>query len=670
MKPYETSSHDSKTVNVQIMLSAIFITLVIASGAYLNSSFYKTVDLFFHDQLMAYAGKPALSDNIVIVDIDEISLSQAGQWPWPRYRLASLIQEIGRMHPQSIGLDILLSEPDRSALKNLKKQFADDFNLNLEFPGIPDVLTDNDAFLAHVLSQTNIAGARFFHFDHTTKSPPCREPIVSVQNESDTLSPHKATGALCNLFELEQGFSTTGFTNSEYDDDGILRRLPLLIQYRDRIYTHLALSTLLAAKGITDVQIKSNFFGPFISAGPYTIPINQDGEVLIRFSGPAQTHSYVSAVDLLNKTCSPEKIKNKIVLIGSSATGLNDIHHTPFDAHFPGIEVQAALIENIIENRVVITPIWDKHIVFLLCIAVFLAMAAVFIYYPKPSVLILTTLALIGLLIFSSLLLYKNSTIFISPGMPVVLALIHFSFFSFARFVLARQAAFVWIKKLAKSQQFTLEAMVSMVETRDPETGSHIIRTQKYAKALAVHLQKTGIHGDILTDSYIEMLFMSVPLHDIGKVGIPDRILLKEDKLTDEEFEIMKKHAIYGRQTIERAAQRIQGDNYLMMGAEIAGSHHERWNGTGYPEGFSGSEIPLSGRIMAICDVYDALISERCYKPPFSHEKSMEIIKEQKGKAFDPDLVDAFIAIEEQVLSIAQKHQDSADTETDQFLNN
>ena len=175
---------------------------------------------------------------------------------------------------------------------------------------------------------------------------------------------------------------------------------------------------------------------------------------------------------------------------------------------------------------------------------------------------------------------------------------------------------------------------------------------------MARHLKNIGKFSEILTQDYIELLFLSAPLHDIGKVGIPDNILLKPGKLTDEEFEIMKTHAAHGQETIERVAKKIKGNNYLAMGSEIAGSHHERWDGKGYPRKLSMENIPLSGRIMAISDVYDALRSRRCYKPPFPHEQSMVILGEGRGLLFDPVVVDAFFAIEHEIKAIAEEFKD------------
>jgi putative two-component system response regulator len=147
-------------------------------------------------------------------------------------------------------------------------------------------------------------------------------------------------------------------------------------------------------------------------------------------------------------------------------------------------------------------------------------------------------------------------------------------------------------------------------------------------------------------------------LHDIGKVGVPDHILLKPGKLTTEEFDEMKKHAVYGRDAIVRAESRLGAESFLRFAREIAYGHHEKWDGGGYPEGVAGEAIPLSARLMALADVYDALISKRVYKPPFPHRKAVEIIGEGKGNHFDPDLVEAFMAIEEDFRQIALRHAD------------
>ncbi len=212
--------------------------------------------------------------------------------------------------------------------------------------------------------------------------------------------------------------------------------------------------------------------------------------------------------------------------------------------------------------------------------------------------------------------------------------------------------------ELELTQEVTIESLGTLAEYRDPETGGHIKRTQNYVKLLADYLKNHPKFQDSLDSNVIKMLYKSAPLHDIGKVGIPDNILLKPGKLTAEEFEEMKKHAAYGRDVIASQEEKLGEGSFLSQAKEIAGSHHEKWDGTGYPHGLSGNDIPVLGRLMAIADVYDALISKRVYKPPFSHEKAIAIISDDKGKHFDPDMVDAFLALEEQFRQTAIEFAD------------
>jgi putative two-component system response regulator len=211
-------------------------------------------------------------------------------------------------------------------------------------------------------------------------------------------------------------------------------------------------------------------------------------------------------------------------------------------------------------------------------------------------------------------------------------------------------------------QDVTILAMASLAETRDSDTGNHIRRTQYYVKALADKLKPHPRFSATLSDHFINVLFKSAPLHDIGKVGIPDRILLKPGKFTEDEFEIMKSHTTLGRDAIQHAEDSLGTSvEFLSMAKEIAYGHQEKWNGSGYPERIAGDAIPVSARLMAIADVYDALISRRVYKEGMSHEKAVMIISEGKGSHFDPDMVDAFIEIQEDFRAIAKRYADSDD---------
>ena len=208
-------------------------------------------------------------------------------------------------------------------------------------------------------------------------------------------------------------------------------------------------------------------------------------------------------------------------------------------------------------------------------------------------------------------------------------------------------------RRLALTQAVTIESLATLAEYRDPETGGHIKRTQNYVKALAVKLKNHPHYREELNDDIVELLYLSAPLHDLGKVGVRDNVLLKPGKLNDEEFEEMKKHTIYGEEALRITEQKLGEDTFLQYAREIAYTHQEKWDGSGYPRGLKGDEIPIPGRLMALADVYDALISKRVYKPPLPHEKAVEIIVEGKGKHFDPDIVDAFLELEDTFRNIA-----------------
>jgi len=206
-------------------------------------------------------------------------------------------------------------------------------------------------------------------------------------------------------------------------------------------------------------------------------------------------------------------------------------------------------------------------------------------------------------------------------------------------------------------QDVTILTMASLAETRDNETGNHIIRTQHYVRALAVQLQGHARFAGYLTDRMVELLYKSAPLHDIGKVGIPDRILLKPGKLEAHEFEIMKTHTTRGKEAIESAERRLgKTVPFLVCAKEIAYSHQEKWDGSGYPLGLAGDDIPIAARLMAIADVYDALISRRVYKQAFTHDVATGIIEEGRGRHFDPDIVDAFLEIALTCKAIAERY--------------
>ena len=253
------------------------------------------------------------------------------------------------------------------------------------------------------------------------------------------------------------------------------------------------------------------------------------------------------------------------------------------------------------------------------------------------------------------------------PYRPViVLARIHAQLdLKRARDLLANQNAFLEeevARRMAENQiiqDVSIHALGSLAEMRDPETGNHIRRTQGYVQALARHLQGHPRFAPVLSEQFIRLLSKSAPLHDIGKVGIPDHILLKPGKLTAEEWAIMQTHARLGAEAIEHAERDAEKPvAFLALAKEIARWHHEKWDGSGYPDGLVGEAIPASARLMALADVFDALISPRVYKAPMPVEQAHGIIIEGRGRHFDPDVVDAFNVILNEFTAIAQRYRD------------
>ena len=211
-----------------------------------------------------------------------------------------------------------------------------------------------------------------------------------------------------------------------------------------------------------------------------------------------------------------------------------------------------------------------------------------------------------------------------------------------------------------ESRDIVIFSMAKLAESRDPETGNHLERIRYYSRTLAEYIaESVDDHFPELDSLFIDNIFLTSPLHDIGKIGIPDHILLKPGRLDDKEFEIMKDHSRIGFETLNEALERYPRADYLKMSAEIALSHHEKMNGTGYPQGLKGDEIPLSARIVALADVYDALISRRVYKNAYSREMAKAIIVKDRGTHFDPVVVDAFLACEDEFLSIFSKFKES-----------
>lgn len=209
-----------------------------------------------------------------------------------------------------------------------------------------------------------------------------------------------------------------------------------------------------------------------------------------------------------------------------------------------------------------------------------------------------------------------------------------------------------------ETRDMAIFALAKLAESRDPETGHHLERVQLYSRILAQHMGRLPKFRDQIDPEYVRLIYQTSPLHDIGKVAIPDCVLRKPGRFSDAEFAIMKTHAQAGAETLDAALERFPEARFLQVAREIAATHHERWDGTGYPRGLKEEEIPLCGRIVALADVYDALTSRRCYKEPYAHSIARSIIVGDAGKHFDPDVVEAFIQVEDDFVSVYNRFRE------------
>lgn len=214
------------------------------------------------------------------------------------------------------------------------------------------------------------------------------------------------------------------------------------------------------------------------------------------------------------------------------------------------------------------------------------------------------------------------------------------------------------VRALSSAQIATIFAMSKLAESRDSETGQHLERMREYCRVLAVDLGRTSKYAAQINSRFVDDIHGASPLHDIGKVGVPDTVLQKPGKLTDEEWKLMRAHPLIGAQTLRAVNAQHPGNSFIQMGIDIALYHHEKWDGSGYPYGLAEDAIPLAARILALGDVYDALTSRRCYKEPMSHAQAMEIILSDRGRHFDPDVVDAFLRVEQEFIAIRAVYQE------------
>ncbi len=652
--------------SLKLFICGAFITLLLAVFAVFTPSFLHRASNKAYDLMMQALPLQQESGNPAIVGIDDRSMNEYGQWPWPRYILARLLKNIGDQGASAIALDIILPEHDRTSLSVVFKEMNKEWGEKFPYKPPGGVQHENDQVLAEVLRNTRVVLANQFKFnDERSSFDSYLHPLKYSIQEKKPQKKHRilsARSVIHSLPLLTNAAGASGFVNSLTDSDGVVRRVPLVIDYNGTLYPSLTLATMIAAYGNDQVMIENSEDGVFIDWNNRRIPLDSHGYFLVPYLSKDNAFSYVSAADILSERIRPDTLKGRIVFVGVNASGMGDGHLSPLNKMIHGTEIHASIVNSIINGHFLRRPSWAPGAELVLMVVAGLLSSIALAAGGALWSLLFTLMA--GLATGAMFYwLFSTQGIFLSPVMPLTALLVNFSVLNTLKYGLEEIKLRKRNEELIQSQDVAILSMSAMTETRNEETGHHILRTQRYVKVLAQRLRKQAKYKNILSDQAIELLYKSAPLHDIGKVGIPDRILLKPDRLSPEEFERMKTHTVMGGQIIQKAGTMLGSSvdfPYLKYAYELAISHHEKWNGSGYPCGLAGEAIPLAGRIMALADVYDALITRRVYKPPFPQEIAYTTILEGRGKHFDPDVVDAFIEEQQTFLNITREFADKA----------
>ncbi|MGL1931995.1 MAG: CHASE2 domain-containing protein [Desulfotalea sp.] len=597
---------------------------------------------------MFNSNTPNVSSDIIILDIDEESIKEIGQWPWPRYKIASLLPMINKDKPIAIAFDILFPDHDLTSLKTIKKNFRDDYGFNLKTTGIPRTLENSDKYFGDRLRVSSSVGS--VAYSRLLEDSSLQTKIINSSNSfyiDGNISLIRRTNnslLTTNLEYLNNSFSILSFNNISLNGHSKVSSLPSYIQSGSKIYPNIALAINHLVNEGNKTTIASDWLGNYIQYKNGKVRLTEKGEITINFAKNTSFRRY-SLSKFLKSDFPDGFFTSKIIFIGSSAKSIANHIPTPVGL-LSSTVIHATMTENILTGQTIATPKHSKifSIIILIILCLLLSLISRLL---SPAMTALTYVFLTIALVSSNMMIFKIWNIHFPLEIILVLSFIYLIGLCIDRCIRSGKSL-RYFKTKSKEQQLILETMVAVAESRESETGLHIQRTSFYVKCMAEQLYANK-HPLIKDKNYIEQLSNSAPLHDIGKLTIPDSILLKNGPLDNDEYEEIKTHSLKGANLINMTAQHLKHENtYLNIAAEMALTHHEKWDGSGYPYGLKGEDIPISGRIMAVADVYDALISKRIYKDAYPHHKAKRIIVGGKGAHFDPTLVDIFLELEDE----------------------
>lgn len=624
-----------------VLLAGVVPAILVAALALLRPAPLSRLENGIYDVMLRSAPVRPPGDRVVIVDVDERSLSTVGQWPWRRDVVGRLIERLRAMGAAVVALDVIFAEPDRAA---------------------PGAVGDPDGALAAALQTGRVILGYAVTFERADRQKSCTlHPLglAVVQPRDDTgHAPYfEAAGVLCSLPALGEAATGSGFLNAAPDADGILRRAPLLVRYDGQFYPALALASVAAATGAGEFALRvEHANSASLSIDDAVVPLDGRCNLLVRYRGEKRTFPYVSAADVLEGRVPDGQVRDRIVFVGTTALGTREVVATPLDTLFTGVEVQATIADNLLRGDFLRRPAGGAGLEALLALALGSAVALLLAWRGLTAGLLGAACAAAALWSGAAWQLSAHGVV-VSPLYPALGIVLPIAAMTLAKAFAERRRADIAGREKTDAQHLMVQSLLSLTETRDAETGRHSMRTQRYTALLATCLARHPRFRAELTPERVELLAQLAPLHDIGKVGIPDHILNKPGPLTPEELSQIRNHPTLGRDVILKAERQVgvRDNGILSMAKDIVYTHHERWDGTGYPQGLRGVAIPVEGRVLAIVDVYDALVTRSLYQTPMSHADAVSFIVGRRGTHFDPDVVDAFLEVAAEFSAVPQE---------------
>ena len=561
--------------------------------------------------------------------------------------LAQLVNKISSAAPSAIGIDILFPEKDRTSPLEIQDFYKKYFNLDIDINGLDKKLFNNDLILADSIKNSNSV-LSYYLSNIKTINNKCAN-VFSLSNDIKLAKVNKYSFAMCNSEIIQNASYQKGFVNKYIDSDGILRKMPILAEYKDMTLPSLPLAVLLS------IDKNISFFDNTLKVLNHDILLSEDSSVLMNYY-PDSWYRKISAIDILSMPIDKDFFAGKIILIGSSSVALHDRIVIPHGREIAGIQVNATIIDNILDDSLVVQPKIYKIVNFIISFVISVLLTIILLRKSRIWIIVLLVLITIFATVYSINEL-KNG-VYISIGYLLIPFLIHYFVINLLSIIIDVIEKKIIAEELNQSQIALFDSMVHVADAHDVETGKHIVRTKEYVRLLAQSIHKRGLYKEYLNKKKIDIMYQTSALHDIGKVGISDAILKKKGRLDSIEFNIMKTHSQLGKNIIDRAISSYKENEFFITARNISYYHHERYDGNGYPRGLKGGLIPLEARIMALADVYDALMSKRVYKESFSYEKTREIVLEGRGTHFDPIVVDAFLDREEEFIAISKEYRD------------